>query len=141
MKPKRLTGTLIAVMLTLAASAALGQDKPMIAKIPFAFRAVGSDFPAGQYRVTTTRDSSWSMALLNEDTGRSVFIPAAAPVTESTDARDARPRLIFKCGGEEGCSLTTLWSGTGGLEFPTPKLTANQRERRETIYLDRFKEK
>ena len=31
------------------------------------------------------------------------------------------------------------WSGAGsGLEFATPALTAPQKERRETIYLDRF---
>jgi len=56
----------------------------------------------------------------------------------------AKPRalVIFQCGGEEGCSLARLWSGTGsGVEFATPALTASQKERRETIYLERFKEK
>jgi len=139
MKQNRLRGTFIAVMMTLAASAAFGQDGAMTTKIPFAFRAVGSDLPAGRYMVSTTREGSRIMALLNQDTGKKVFIRSSALISGS---EAARPRLIFKCGGEEGCTLARLWSRTGdGLEFPTPKLTANQRERRETIYLDRFKEK
>jgi hypothetical protein len=126
-------------MMTLAASTAFGQADPMTTKIPFAFRAVGSDLPAGRYMVSTTREGSRIMALLNQETGKKVLIPSSAPISES---KAARPRLIFKCGGAEGCSLARIWSGTGnGMEFPTPKLTANQRERRETIYLDRFKEK
>jgi hypothetical protein len=138
MKPKRLTGTLIAVMLTLTAGAAYGQDNGTIAKIPFAFRASGSDLPAGQYRVLQSGNSV-NLKLQNEDTGKSVLIQAKAPITES---KDARPRLIFQCGGEEGCALAKLWSGSGaGLEFRTPPLTPSQRERRETVYLDRFKEK
>jgi hypothetical protein len=69
------------------------------------------------------------------DTGKAVFIQPTAPLRES---EGARPRLIFRCGGVEGCSLASLWSGTGsGLEFYTPALTASQRERRETVYLDR----
>jgi hypothetical protein len=79
------------------------------------------------------------MELRNLDTGKAVFILSKdAPITET---KDARPRLIFQCGGE-GCSLAKLWSGVGtGLEFPTPPLTASQRERLETIYPDRFKAK
>jgi hypothetical protein len=81
-----------------------------------------------------------TMELRNLDTGKTVFIPSKTPVTGSK--KDVRPRLIFQCGGEEGCSLATLWSGAdSGLEFATPALTASQKERRETIYLDRFKEK
>jgi hypothetical protein len=139
MQQKSLRRTLLAAMLTLAAGAAYGQDNGTTAKVPFAFRAVGSDLPAGHYRVGPGAGDSVNVQLENVDTGKTMFIQAKALITES---RNARPRLIFQCGGEEGCSLARLWSGTGaGLEFPTPKLTANQRERRETVYLDRFKEK
>ena len=142
MKRKSLKRTLTAALLTLVATAAYSQTNEMTAKIPFAFRAVGSDLPAGRYKVVplaATSGASRTMELLNIDTGKSILILARVPITESGDAR---PRLIFRCGGEEGCSLATLWSGTGaGLEFSTPALTASQRERRETIYLDRFKEK
>jgi hypothetical protein len=130
---------LTAAMLTLFATSAYGQDSAMTAKIPFAFRAVGSDLPAGRYKVSPAAGNSRRMELRNLDTGRAVFIASKSPITES---KDARPRLIFKCGSEEGCSLATLWSGTGnGLEFPAPALTAAQKERSETIYLDRAKEK
>jgi hypothetical protein len=143
MKHKMLKRTLTAAMLTLAASAAYAQTNVMTAKIPFAFRAVGSDLPAGRYKIVPAAGSTGTMEWRNMDTGKAVFIPSKVPVTESaTGSRDARARLIFQCGGEEGCSLATLWSGTGtGVEFGTPPLTASQKERRETIYLDRFKGK
>jgi hypothetical protein len=141
MKQKNLRRTLIAAMLTFAA-VAYGQENGTAAKIPFAFRAAGSDLPAGHYRVGPSTGDSVNMELQNTDTGKTTFIQAKTLITEPKESKDARPRLIFQCGGEEGCSLAKLWSGTGnGLEFPTPKLTANQRERRETIYLDRFKDK
>jgi hypothetical protein len=139
MKPTTLKRTLIATVLTLGAGVAYAQDNGTTAKIPFTFRADGSDLPAGRYRVGPTTGDSVNMELQNLDTGKSTFIQAKSLIT---DRKDVRPRLIFQCGGEEGCSLARLWAGAGsGLEFRTPKLTANQRERRETIYLDRFKEK
>jgi hypothetical protein len=142
MKQKSLRCTIMAAVLALAASAAYSQENGTAAKIPFAFRAAGSDLPAGRYRVGPTTGDSVDVQLQNLDSGKTMYLQAKSLVTESKESKDARPRLIFQCGGEEGCSLAKLWSGTGaGLEFPTPKLTANQRERRETIYLDRFKEK
>jgi len=139
MKQKSLKHAFTAAMLTLVATAAYGQDNAMTAKIPFAFRAVQSDLPAGRYKVSQAA-ASGTMELRNLDTGKAVFILSknASP----SDSKDARPRLIFQCGGEGGCALASLWSGAGaGMEFPTPALTAAQRERRETIYLDRFKGK
>src|ERR1700721_286244 len=126
MKQTRLQNTLIAAMMTFAASAAFGQEDPMTTKIPFPFRAVGSALPAGRYMASTTREGSGTIALVKQGPGKKVFIPSSAPILES---KAEKPRLIFRCGGEEGCSLARLWSGTGrGMEFPTPKLTANQRE-------------
>jgi hypothetical protein len=140
MKQKNLRRTLAAAILTLVAGAAYGQDLETSAKIPFAFRAFGSDLPAGTYAVGPLTGNPDSLLLRNLDTGKSVFMHAKAHATEATN--ESRARLVFRCGGEEGCSLAQLWAGTGtGFEFATPKLTADQRERRETIYLDRFKDK
>jgi hypothetical protein len=138
MQLKHLQRTFTAAMLTLVATAAYGQDRPLTAKIPFAFRAVGSDLPAGTYKLAAMSSASGTMQLSNADTGKSVFIHSkGGPVSES---QNARPRLIFKCVDQEGCSLATLWSGTGtGVEFSTPPPTATQRERLETIYFDRVK--
>jgi hypothetical protein len=80
-----------------------------------------------------------AMELLNMETGKSVFIPSRVPITES---KDVRPRLTFQCAAEAGCALSKIWSGAGsGLEFATPPPTASQKERYETIYLDRVKGK
>ncbi len=142
MKQKNLKRTLTtAAMLTVLATAAYAQNN-LTAKIPFAFRVAGSDLPAGRYEVAPASQglhTSGTMQLRNMETGKSIFISSKAPTTQKSDDR---PRLIFQCAAEEGCTLATLWSGTGtGLTFPTPPLTAAQRERRETIYLDRFKDK
>jgi hypothetical protein len=142
MNEKKLRRTLTAALLTLVATAAYAQTEALTAKIPFAFRAVGSDLPAGQYRIAQTSGTSGdarTMELRNLDTGKAVFLPAKSP---ATDGKDARPRLVFRCGGDDGCSLASLWSGEGsGIEFSTPPLTASQKERRETIYLNRTKGK
>jgi hypothetical protein len=140
MQHKKLRRTLTAAMLTLVATAAFSQENAMSAKIPFAFRAFGSDLPSGRYTIRPARGSSGSsgvVQLRNLDSGKTVLIPSKIPLSE---AQDARPRLIFRCEDEQGCSLARLWSGTGtGMEFPTPALTASERERLETIYLDRFR--
>jgi hypothetical protein len=140
MQLKHLHRTITAAMLTLLATAAYAQDRRLTAKIPFAFRAVGSDLPAGIYKLAAVSSGSGTMELSNAETGKTVFIPSkGSPVTET---KDVRPRLIFKCVGQEGCSLATIWSGTGsGLEFTTPPPTATQRERLETVYFDRPKMK
>lgn len=126
-------------VVTLVAGAVYGQYSSMTAKIPFAFRAVRSDLPAGRYSIAPapgTVGSPANMELRNIDTGKAVFILTKdAPLKE---AKEGRPRLIFRCGGGEGCSLATLWSGTGaGLEFSTPASKAGHKERLETVFLDR----
>jgi hypothetical protein len=142
MKTKNLKRTLSAALLTLLATAAYSQTEALTAKIPFAFRAVGSDLPAGRYKIVQALQASGdkrTMELRNMDTGKAMFIPASTPVTEQ---KEARPRLVFRCSGEEGCSLSGLWAGDGGgLEFSTPRLTASQKERLETVYLERLKAK
>ena len=140
MKQRSLTKTLVAALLTIAGSAAYGQDRQTTAKIPFAFRAVGSDLPAGNYKVVHGTGYSVNMQLQNMDTGKSVFLHAKTSIEDS--GKHQRSRLVFQCGGDEGCTLARLFEGTGrGMEFRTQRLTANQRERRETIYLDRFNDK
>jgi hypothetical protein len=139
MKQNNLRTMFIPATLLLALGVAFGQDKGSTAKIPFAFRASGSDLPAGRYTVLQTGNSV-NVEIKSRDTGRSTYIQGKAPITESGGGR---ARLIFQCvEGEEGCSLARVWSGDGsGLELRTPGLTPSQRERRETIYLDRLHEK
>src|SRR5580658_4065448 len=101
MKKRNLTLTLSAALLTLVATAAYSQTETLTAKIPFAFRAAGSDLPAGQYRVGRAQAPSGgaqTMELRNIDTGKAVFLPSKSPSKESNDAR---PRLIFQCVDEQ----------------------------------------
>jgi hypothetical protein len=142
MKVKKLKLKLTAALLALGATAAYGQDQGLTARIPFAFRAVGNDLPAGRYRIAKQQGAgggnSGTMELRNLDTGKTIFIPSKVPTAEKAGDH---ARLIFHC-AEGDCSLETMWMGTGsGLEFATPAMTAAQRERHETIYLDPYKEK
>jgi hypothetical protein len=140
MKQKSLTKTLVAALLTIAASTAYSQDRETTANIPFAFRAIGSDLPAGHYKVVHGSQHSAMMRLQNVDTGKSVLLYGKTSIVDSE--KRWRSRLVFECGGNDGCTLATLFEGTGrGLELPMQRLTANQRERRETVYLDRVSEK
>jgi hypothetical protein len=143
MKNKNQTTTLTAALLTLVTAAAYGQTNTMTAEIPFAFHAVGSNLPAGRYQVAPATIGSGVMVVRNVDTGKTVYAPSKIPITESVLApKDANPRLVFKCRGEENCSLAELWSGAGrGLEFRTPAPTTAQRERGEAVYVIRLKTK
>ena len=136
MKQKSLQRMLTVALLTLVATAAYAQDYPLTATIPFAFRAVGSDLAAGRYKVE--RIGNWgTMVLRNLDTGKAAIVQPKVTISESNGAG---ARLLFQCGGGEGCSLAQLWSGTGsGLEFSTSALTAAQRERGATMFLVRLK--
>jgi hypothetical protein len=142
MKHQTLNRTITAALLTLVATAAYSQSTALTAKIPFAFRAVGSELPAGKYKVVAAAGpsaGSRTMELTNVDTGKAVFIPIKTPANES---ENGKPRLIFRCASDEGCALTSLWSGQGtGMEFSAPALTPSQKERYETVYLERVKAK
>jgi hypothetical protein len=140
-KDKRLKRTLTAAPLTLVATVAYSQTDALTTKIPFAFRAVGSDLPAGYYNVSPVRATSGdsrTMELRKLDTGEAVFLPPRLP---PRTRKMYAPRLVFKCVEEEGCSLASLWSGTGsGLISPLLRSLLHRGKRRETIYLDRFKD-
>jgi hypothetical protein len=140
MKVNRMKLQVTAAMLSLGGIAAYGQNPPLTAKIPFAFRAVGNDLPSGNYRIARQQGAtgaSGTMELRNMDSGKAIFIPAKVPTTERTGDH---ARLIFHC-AEGDCALETMWMGTGqGLEFATPQMTSTQRERHETISLEPYKE-
>jgi hypothetical protein len=78
MKYKNLTLTLTAAVLTLVTAVAYGQSNPLIATIPFGFRAVKSNLLAGRYTIARAAGSmanSGIMQLRNIETGKSVFPP------------------------------------------------------------------
>jgi hypothetical protein len=139
MKQKNLHYTLTAALLTLVTAAAYGQTNTMIADIPFAFHAVGSNLPAGRYQVAPATTSSPVMEVRNLDTGKTAYVLSKVRVTES---KDSEPRLVFQCRGEDDCSLARLWSGAGiGMEFLTPALTSAHRERGASVYVIRLTQK
>ncbi len=122
-----------AAILTLGATAANGEEF-LIAKVPFDFRAVRSNLPAGRYSIAPALGGRNVTEIRNLDTGKTVFLSSKLTRGDS----DGEARLVFMCGGNDVCSLATMWPESGpGLDIPTPAPTG----RRETISRIRIKGK
>lgn len=126
---------LTAAVMTLGAAAAYGQDT-LIANIPFSFRISGAELPAGKYAIARHGVGSGVMELRGLTSNQSKFLMVRNSVDEY---KSGGARLIFRCGEETGCALATAWTDRGrGWEFPTPKLTAAEKERVAVVYLERY---
>jgi hypothetical protein len=89
----------------LAVSAQAGQ----VANIQFPFRTTNAELPAGRYQVEALHLGSGKyLELRNLDTGKRVMFHPSSPVV-SVRASE-KPRLIFACGEQSGCSLQRIWS-------------------------------
>jgi hypothetical protein len=118
MKQRILRQTLTAALLALAAGAAYGQDRETTAEIPFAFRAVGSDLPAGRYRVVQSAGYTSKMTLQNVDTGKSVFINAKTSVT------DSKTKSVPAWSSNAAARKVARWPGFGrarGADWSSPR--------------------
>jgi hypothetical protein len=120
---------LTAAGFALIAVAAYGQDR-LAANVPFSFRTIGGVQPAGQYAVVQDGDVT---KLQNVATGKSTWVGIG--VRDGDNQRNA-PRLVFTCGNESGCALTSVRIADGReWRFQTPKLKASEEARVAVIYL------
>jgi hypothetical protein len=123
---------LAAVALT-GAAAAHAQDK-VAADVPFAFRAAGVEFDAGAYYIAQSGHIG-ILTLLNQDSGSTKFVTTATP---ADGAKDANPKLVFRCVDASGCALSTVQLANGRTwKLRTPHLKPSEMERIAVIYLDR----
>lgn len=109
--------TLIWVAASLALGTAVyGQDK-ITANIPFAFRTADGLHSAGVYDVLT--HSGAVVLQLRSPNGHSVNLPLGIP--ETSGIGEDRPRLVFNCKDDGGCSLAQVWTGNGkGWSYSAP---------------------
>jgi hypothetical protein len=113
----------------LIVAAAYGQDR-LAANVPFPFRTIGGVQPAGQYAVVHDGDVT---KLQNLATGKSAWVGIG--VLDGEGQRNA-PRLVFTCGNESGCALTSVRIADGReWRFQAPKLKASEEARVAVIYL------
>jgi hypothetical protein len=120
---------LTAAGFALIAVAAYGQDR-LTANVPFSFRTIGGVQPAGQYALVQDGDVT---KLQNVATGKSTFVGIG--VRDGDNQRNT-PRLVFTCGNESGCALTSVRIDDGReWRFQAPKLKASEEARVTVIYL------
>jgi hypothetical protein len=131
-----LTRTLILAAVSLTGGAAAYGQSNMVADVPFLFRANGQAFDAGTYTIEQYGHSnSGILKLSNREAGLTRFLTSTAPADAS---KDARPKLVFRCGDESGCALAAVELANGRtLKVRIPHLKPSEMERIAVIYLDR----
>jgi hypothetical protein len=127
-----LNSLLITAAVTLTAAAAHGQTIVKV-NVPFAFTTSSGTHPAGEYMIHPSTTTSTIMTLESKETGSGTMLGVGAPET----GKDKAAKLVFRCGTESGCALTSLWVGDGrGWSYKAPKLKASETERVAVIYAE-----
>jgi hypothetical protein len=126
----KLNSLSLAAALTLSAAASYGQNR-VIANIPFPFHTSAGVQAAGQYGFT---QAEYSLQLTNLATGKSSFLGVGVP--EGND-RSKPPRLVFTCGSESGCALTSVRLADGrSWSYKAAGVKPSEVARLAVIYLE-----
>ena len=126
----KLNSLLITAALTLSAAAAYGQTQ-VVANIPFSFRTAAGVQPAGQYAVSHEGEVT---KLRNLDSGKASLAGIGVP---EDNGRSKPPQLVFTCGSESGCALTSVRLGDGRTwSHKAPRLKPSEEARVAVIYLE-----
>ena len=128
--------TLILAAVGLSGSAAVYAQSNVVADVPFLFRAAGQQFDAGTYTISQYGlSNSGILMLYNHEAGLTRFVTTKAP---ADDSKDARPKMVFRCGDESGCALAGVQLANGrAWAVRIPHLKPSEMERIAVIYLDR----
>jgi len=128
--------TLILAAVGLSGSAAVYAQGNVVADVPFLFRAAGQQFDAGTYSISQYGLSNTGILMLsNHEAGLTRFVTTKAPADYS---KDARPKMVFRCGDESGCALAGVQLADGrAWTVRIPRLKPSEMERIAVIYLDR----
>ena len=129
------TNLIRSLILAAASVAAHGQSNRN-ADIPFGFRAAGEYYTAGAYTISQHGHSGSSILLLvNKESRLTRFVTTKAP---GDDAKEAAPKIVFRCGNESGCALSSVSLADGRTwEIRTPHLKPSELERIAVVYFDR----
>ena len=126
----RVNSLLFTAALALGAVAAYGQDR-IVANIPFEFKTVAGVQPAGHYTLSGHSVSP----VLRHVAGKTSLLGIGVP-DEVNPNRP--PQLVFTCGSESGCVLTSVRFEDGrSWKYPQPQLKASEERKVAVIYLER----
>ena len=121
---------LLTAALTVSAAAAYGQNR-VIANVPFSFRTIAGVQAAGQYGISQVGGTTM---LQNLETRKASFLGIGVP--EEVNANKP-PQLVFICGSESGCALTSVQLADGrSWRYKAPRLKPSEVEHVAVIYLE-----
>ncbi|HLH43692.1 MAG TPA: hypothetical protein VKV74_11930 [Bryobacteraceae bacterium] len=121
---------LTAAGLTLGVAAAYGQDK-IIANVPFEFRTASGIQAAGLYSIA---QAGVTTTLVNQATGATSLLGIGTPEDANTKAI---PKLVFVCGSESGCALTSVTLADGrSWSFKAPHLKPAETARIAVVHFE-----
>ena len=130
MKTKFNSLLLTAAGLTLSIAAAYGQNN-IVASVPFEFRTAAGVQHAGQYSIS---QEGVATKLVNRETGRTSLLGIGTP--EDANSK-AIPQLVFVCGGESGCALSSVPIADGRrYSFKTPHRNPSENAHVTVIYFE-----
>jgi len=116
--------------LTLSVAAAYGQSR-VVADVPFSFRTAAGVNAAGEYSIS---QEGAAAKLVNQGTGRASLLGIGTPLDANSNAR---PQLLFLCGSESGCALSSVTIADGrSYSFKTPRLNPSETARVTVVYLE-----
>ena len=126
----KLHSLLLTAALTLSAAAAYGQNQ-VVANIPFSFRTIAGVQPAGHYAVSHEGEVT---KLRNLDSGKASL--AGIGVPDDND-RSKPAQLVFTCGSQSGCALTSVRLADGrSWSHEARHLKPSEEARVAVIYLE-----
>ena len=121
---------LLTAALTVTAAAAYGQNR-VIANVPFSFQTIAGVQAAGQYGISQVGGVT---QLENLETRKASLLGIGVP--EGVNA-GRPPKLVFTCGSESGCALTSVQLADGhSWRYKAPRLKQSEVEHGAVIYLE-----
>jgi len=121
---------LLTAALTVTAAAAYGQNR-VIANVPFSFQTIAGVQAAGQYGISQVDGVA---KLENLETSKASLLGIGVP--EGVNAGKP-PKLVFTCGSESGCALTSVQLADGhSWRYKAPRLKQSEVEHVAVIYLE-----
>ena len=121
---------LLTAALTVTAAAAYGQNR-VIANVPFSFQTIAGVQAAGQYGISQVDGVT---QLENLETRKASLLGIGVP--EGVNAGKP-PKLVFTCGSESGCALTSVQLADGhSWRYKAPRLKQSEVEHVAVIYLE-----
>jgi hypothetical protein len=127
---KKLNSLLLTAAGLLSVAAAYGQSK-IVANVPFSFRTAAGIQDAGQYAIS---QEGAATKLVNQASGRASLLGIGTPQDANSNAV---PQLVFICGSESGCALSSVTIADGRTySFKTPRLNQSETARVTVIHFE-----